>query len=140
MQDLEKKFSDAIGDGTKYDPFMELNAGFVTDDLDHYVKAFQGDKVPFFPGKFVDKASGSTYYTVTVQTPGSLDTTSGSFVVLQLIASSSEILSAMPDIHLYPVQQLSSATLKDALSRTVTAASIGSDKPPLTMAKVTNPY
>ena len=137
MQQLEGYFSQAMGGMNTYDPFMALHAGFYTTDLDKYLSAFSSGGVKYFPSSFVDTSTGRTFYSATVQTPGSLDASSGSFVVLQLIGNTSSILAsnALP---VHPVPQVSSQTLMKAEAATPATGSTPG-RPPLTLLKVSWP-
>ena len=102
METNEMQYTQALGDMTKYDPFMELHAAFLTPDLDHYVSAFKTAGVPTFASTFVEPASGTKYYSLLVQVDGSLQEGAGSQLALLLLGTSSTLLAGKA-LHEHPV-------------------------------------
>ena len=121
MEQLEQSFTTSMGGMKQYDPFMELNVGMWTSDLDHYLTAFKADTVPYFASKFTSTSTGKTYYTATIQIPGSLADGAGSMHLIELISNSSAILSSQSNLYTHPVQKASSESLLAAESRSKTA-------------------
>jgi len=99
MEQIELDFTLAMGDLTKYDPYFEYNMAFLTEDLDHYISAFESGGVPYYASKWVDELTQTTYASVLVQTPGSLAPNAKSLLNIQLLASSSLLLTASAIVH-----------------------------------------
>jgi hypothetical protein len=140
MAELEQFFTTAVGGMAAYDPFMELHVGLMTSNLDYYVSAFKAASVPAFASSFT--AAGSTYYSLTVQVPGSIAAGAGSLILVELIGSKSALLSARADLHRHPVARASPQALEKAQSHLATAphkTSGAAAKPVLTLMKISFP-
>lgn len=85
MQQLESAFTQTLGGMKTYSPFMELHAAFYTLALPAFASSFLVDNVPVFHSTFVAPDTGKTYSSLIVQTAGSLDTSAGSMVLMELI-------------------------------------------------------
>jgi len=115
MEQLEVDFTQSMGDMTKYDPYFEYHMAFLTEDLDSYVSAFDGDKVKYFASTF--QSSGKTYKSVLLQTPGSLQEGAKSMINIEILGDSSSILEARPDLYQHATPRASLETLAAAHSR-----------------------
>jgi len=121
MEQLETEFTQAMGDMTKYDPYMAYNMGFVTEDLDYYIKAFDAGAVPYFASTWTDEGTQLKYNSVIVQVPGSLAAGAKSLLNVQLLALSSAIFDGRAELHQHTSPQASPAALATALERLASA-------------------
>jgi len=67
--EVEAIFATKLGDMSAFDSFMDYNIAHYTKDLSGYTKAFDADKVHYFPASFT--VNGSTWHSVFVQVPKS---------------------------------------------------------------------
>lgn len=116
MEQLELEFSQGMGDLSKYDPMMENHVAFLTDDLAHYILAFQADKVPYFPSTFSD-SSNTKYESILIHVPGSLAAGAKSLINIELVSKTSSVLKGQVHEHSMPrVSQLALQTAHDRLA------------------------
>lgn len=122
MEQLESEFTHAMGSMNKYDPYFEYHVAFLTKDLDHYVGAFDADKVPYFASTWTDPVTKKAYKSVTVQTPGSLATGAKSLLNIEILGKDSSILEARQgDLYEHAVPRASPNSLASAHERLLTA-------------------
>jgi len=116
MEQIETEFSQAMGDMKTYDPYFEYNMGFLTENIDHYIQAFDNGGVPYFASTWTDQLTQKEYKSVLVQTPGSLAPGAKSLVNIQLLAASSSLLEQR-EVYRHSIPRASSAALGAAHAR-----------------------
>jgi len=119
MEQIELDFTQSMGDMTTYDPYFEYNMAFLTDDLDHYVRAFDNGQVPYFASSWIDELTQNTYASILVQTPGSLAPGAKSLLNIQLLSSTSA--SPVVGTSVVTAPGASSSALKAAHQRLASA-------------------
>lgn len=68
--EVEAKFTEKLGDMTKFDAFMDYNAVFATSGLQAYKDQFKADGVKYLAGTWTGP-SGAEYTSIIVQVPAS---------------------------------------------------------------------
>jgi hypothetical protein len=167
MQTLEGYFTQALGSMAKYDPFMELSAGFYVDNLvsglvnfttfknrqlvilyvfpiqkqDYFTTAFDAAKVAYFPSTFTS-ASGEKHASISVQVPGSLQAGAGSLLLMELVSKASNLLDARgASVYHHPLPRFSDESLArgERKAAVARATAVPDTSPSLTFLKISFP-
>jgi len=117
MEQIETEWTKSMGAMDKFDPFFDFNVGFVTTGLDSYIAAFDKDKVPYFASTFTDPDTKKQYKTILVHVPGSLAAGAKSITSIEIMAASSELLSARAGVHQHSLPRASPRSLAKAEER-----------------------
>jgi hypothetical protein len=107
VKEVEAFFVEKMGNMTEFDAFMDFNVGLFTSNMDHFVTKFVDDAVPHLRASWTTSSAGMMY-SVFVHVPKSQ-------MVIELIASHSNILAADPEV--VPMEQRLSDSVMKAISK-----------------------